>query len=170
MRDGPAFSHYPGTPVKDAEHRRLKDRVYEQFARIGAALSSARRLELIDVLAQAERRVEELAELTGQSVANASRHLQVLRAARLVEARRGGPYAYYRLADDHVFAAWQAVRRLGEARLAELDRIVATFLTDREPADAVTAAELMARLRTGDVVVLDVRPAAEYRAGHIPGA
>src|SRR5687767_1829963 len=115
--------------MKAIEHRAFKDRVYEQFARIGAALSSPRRLELIDLLAQAERTVEELAELTQLTVANTSRHLQVLKSARLVEARRDGVYVHYTLADG-VYRGWQAVRELGDGRLAELDRIVATFAAE----------------------------------------
>lgn len=156
--------------MKAIEHRAFKDRVYEQFARIGAALSSPRRLELIDLLAQAERTVEELAELTQLTVANTSRHLQVLKSAQLVETRRDGVYVHYRLADGQVYRAWQAVRELGDRRLAELDRIVATFAAERAQADAVTAEELLVRLQRGDVVVLDVRPREEFESGHIPGA
>jgi len=103
-------------------------------------------------------------------VANASQHLQALKGARMVESRREGLYAYYRLADERVFLTWQAVRALGETHLAEVDRVVETYLEDRGALEAVGAAELMERLSDGSVVVLDTRPAEEYRAGHIPGA
>ncbi len=103
--------------------RAFKDQLYEQFARLGKALASGRRLELLDLLSQGERAVEELAAETAMSVANASQHLQILRAARLVEARRAGVSIRYRLADERVFGLWQALRQLGEARLAEIDRL-----------------------------------------------
>jgi rhodanese-related sulfurtransferase/DNA-binding transcriptional ArsR family regulator len=151
-------------------HREFKDRLFEQFARIGKALASPKRLEILDLLAQGERAVEEIARETAMPVASASQHLQVLKGARMVESRREGPYAYYRLADEAVFRTWQAVRALGEARLAEIDRVVETFLEDRDALEAVGAAALMERLSDGNVVVLDVRPEEEYRAGHIPGA
>ena len=104
------------------------------------------------------------------SVANTSRHLQELKAAQLVEVRREGHYGYYRLADEDVYGVWSAIRGLGETRLAEIDRLVGTYLTDRESLEAVCAEELLAKTREGEVVVLDVRPEEEYRAGHIPGA
>src|SRR5260370_2529889 len=111
------------------DKRAFKNQLYEQFARIGKALSSAHRLELLEVLAQGEHSVEDLAKETGMSVANASQHLQVLRAAQLVEVRREGVYIYYRLADEQVFTLWQAMRQVGEARIAEIDRIVPYQLT-----------------------------------------
>ncbi len=151
-------------------HRLFKEQLFEQFARISKALANPHRLELLDLLAQGERSVEELAHEAGMSVANTSRHLQELRTARLVEVRREGLYGYYQLADERVFGVWQAIRDLGEARLAEIDRLVGTYLTDREDLEPVYAEELLAKTREGDVVVLDVRPEAEYRAGHIPGA
>jgi rhodanese-related sulfurtransferase/DNA-binding transcriptional ArsR family regulator len=151
-------------------HREFKDLIFEQFARIGKALSHPKRLEILDLLAQAERTVEQVAKETAIPVANASQHLQVLKAARMVEARREGLYAHYRLADEGVFRAWRAVRDLGEARLAEVDRVVETYLKDRGAMDAVDTMELMERLAEESVVVLDVRPEEEYRAGHVPGA
>lgn len=150
--------------------RKFKQELFEQFARIGKALASGARIELLDLLCQTERTVEQLAEETGLSVANASQHLQVMRRARLVEVRREGLYAFYRLADENVFRVWQAMRTLGEARLLEVQEVVRTYLKDREKMEAVTAEELARRLKDDDVVVLDVRPAEEYRAGHIPGA
>jgi rhodanese-related sulfurtransferase len=151
-------------------HREFKDRLFGQFARIGKALASPRRLEIVDLLAQGERTVEEVARETAMSVASASQHLQVLKVARMVEVRREGLYAHYRLADEDVFRAWQAVRALGESRLAEVDGLVEAYLVDRDGFEAVDAAELMERLTLGSVLVLDVRPEEEYRAGHIPGA
>jgi rhodanese-related sulfurtransferase/DNA-binding transcriptional ArsR family regulator len=152
------------------DHRLFKDKLFEQFARVGKALANPHRLELLDLLGQGERTVEDLAREAGMSVANTSRHLQELRAARLVEVRREGLYGYYRLADELVFAAWRAIRDLGEARLAEIDRLVGTYLTDRDSLEAVCAEELFAKMREEGVVVLDVRPEEEYRFGHIPGA
>lgn len=150
--------------------RTFKNQLYEQFARLGKALAHGRRLELLDLLSQGERSVEELAREMAMSVASASQHLQVLRAARLVEVRREGLYAHYRLADERVFRLWQALRDLGEERLAEIDRVVQTFLQDRQTLEAINVQELRQRLQEGSVVVLDVRPEAEYRAGHIAGA
>ncbi|MBA2782539.1 MAG: metalloregulator ArsR/SmtB family transcription factor [Actinomycetota bacterium] len=153
-----------------ATHREFKDRLFEQFARVGKALSSPKRLEIVDLLAQGERTVEEIARETAMSVASASQHLQALKAARMVEARREGLYAHYRLADEDVFRTWQAVRSLAESRLSEVDSVVEAYLVDRDALEAVDATELMERLSDGNVVVLDVRPEEEYRAGHIPGA
>jgi rhodanese-related sulfurtransferase len=151
-------------------HREFKDRLFEQFARIGKALASPKRLEILDLLAQGERTVEEIARETAVPMANASQHLQTLKGAQMVESRREGLYAHYRLADEGVFRTWQAVRALGETRLAEIDRVVDTYLKDREAMEAVDAVGLMERLTEESAVVLDVRPAEEYRAGHVPGA
>jgi rhodanese-related sulfurtransferase len=152
------------------EHREFKDRLFEQFARVGKALASPKRLEIVDLLAQGERPVEEIAKETAMSVASASQHLQALKAARMVEARREGLYIHYRLSDEDVFRTWQAVRALAESRLAEVDRVVEAYLEDRDALETVDATELMERLSDGSVMVLDVRPGEEYRAGHIPGA
>src|SRR5215218_6514503 len=153
-----------------AAHREFKDRLFGQFARIGRALASPRRLEIVDLLAQGERTVEEIAGQTSMSVASASQHLQALKAARMVEARREGLYMRYRLADEDVFRTWQTVRALAEARLSEVEGVVEAYLEDRDALEAVDATELMERLSDGSVVVLDVRPEEEYLAGHIPGA
>lgn len=150
--------------------RTFKNRLYEQFARIGKALANSHRLELLEVLAQGERSVEALAQETNMSIANASQHLQVLRAAQLVEVRREGVYSYYRLADERVFSLWQAMRNVGEARIAEIDRLVQTYLHDRSLLQPISAAELLQRLVEGNVILLDVRPAEEYAAGHLPDA
>jgi rhodanese-related sulfurtransferase/DNA-binding transcriptional ArsR family regulator len=156
--------------MDSTEKRTFKDQLYEQFARIGKALASPHRLELLDVLAQCERTVEALAAETGMTVANASQHLQVLRAAHLVEVRREGVLMYYRLADESVFTLWHALRTVGEAHLAELDRVVETYLHDRLDFQPLTAQELLRRLNDEQVVVLDVRPAEEYFVGHLPYA
>ena len=150
--------------------RTFKDQLFEQFARIGKGLASGRRLELLELLAQGERTVEELARETGMSVANTSQHLRALREAQLVEVRREGLYARYRLANEHVFALWQALRELGSARLAEIRHIVETYLTDRESLSGITCEELSRRLKDRSVVLLDVRPEEEYQAGHVAGA
>jgi rhodanese-related sulfurtransferase len=143
--------------------------LFDQVGRVSRALSSPRRLELVDHLAQAERTVDHLARLTGMSVANTSRHLQALRHARLVSVRRAGTHAHYRLADDGVFRAWQAMRDLGERRLAEL-RVLAAARDARRESDALTIEALRGRLDAAHVLLLDARPEPEYRAGRIPGA
>jgi rhodanese-related sulfurtransferase len=153
-----------------ATHREFKDHLFAQFARVGKALASPKRLEIVDLLAQGERTVEGIARETAMSMASASQHLQGLKAVRMVEARREGLYIHYRLADEDVFRTWQAVRAFAETRLSEVDRIVEVYLEDRDALEAVDATELMERLNDGSVVVLDVRPEEEYQAGHIPGA
>ena len=156
--------------MKIISKRQFKDELYAQFARIGKALSNSHRLELVDLLAQGERTVEDLAAEANLPIANASQHLQVLRAAQLVDVRRDGLYAYYRLSDERVFRVWQALRDLGELQLAEVDRLVESFLQDRGPLQTIDAAELLQRMEAGDVVILDVRPELEYQSGHIPEA
>src|SRR5712692_1325167 len=152
------------------EKRAFKTQLYEQFARVGKALASPHRLELLDVLAQCERTVESLAQETGMSIANASQHLQVLRAARLVETRREGTSIYYRLASESVSALWLSLREVGEAHLAEIDRVVETFLQNRAHLQPITAEALLEELRRDQVILLDVRPVEEFRAGHLPQA
>ena len=148
----------------------VKAELFEQFARIGKALGSARRLEILEYLAQAERSVETLARMTGLSVANASQHLQVLRQAGLVQARKDGLYVHYRLAGGAVDRLVAALRVVGEERLAEVERLVTLYLDAKDDLEPVPAKELMQRARKGLVTVLDVRPPEEYAAGHIPGA
>lgn len=152
------------------ENREYKDSVYGQLARIGRALASPRRLELLDVLCQGPRTVERLAEQSGMSVATASHHLQGLRAARLVESRRQGQFVEYRLADPAVCALFLALRELGESRLAEIEQVTRLYLESRDAFEPVDRDALMHRVHRGEVTVLDVRPAEEYAAGHIPGA
>jgi rhodanese-related sulfurtransferase len=150
--------------------RAFKERLYNQFARLGKALASPARLELLDVLAQGERSVDDLAREAALSLANASAHLQVLHRAQLVVNRKEGLRVYYRLADPAVVQLWLALRTAGERQLAEIDRLVATYLQGRQGLEAVSRDQLRRRLADGATVVLDVRPAVEYRQGHIAGA
>jgi rhodanese-related sulfurtransferase len=150
--------------------RQFKEILYEQFSRIGKAVASPRRLELLDLLCQGERSVESLARETRMSVANASQHLQGLRAARLVEARREGSFVVYRLADERVCDFFHALRGLARERLAEVEKVVGEFLGRREALEPVDRERLLERVRRGAVTVLDVRPVEEYRAAHLAGA
>jgi rhodanese-related sulfurtransferase len=150
--------------------RQFKNAIYEEFARIGKAVSSPKRLELLDLLCQGERTVEALATETEQSVANASQHLQVLRAARLIEGSKEGLYVTYRIADPAVGEFVRSIRVLAEKQLAEVERISRRFFEGRRGMEAIDRDTLIKRVRKGEVVVLDVRPVEEYRAGHIPGA
>lgn len=151
-------------------HREFKDRLYGQFARIGKALSSPHRLEILELLAQSERTVDSLATDIGLSLANASQHLQALRQAALVDSRKDGLFVYYRLASPEVFDLSKVLRTVAEGRLAELERLVHEHFGDRADAEAVPMGELLKRARSKQVVILDTRPANEYIAGHIPGA
>src|ERR671936_861754 len=151
-------------------HRAFKDRLYAEFATIGKALASPLRLELLDLLGQGERSVDQLAQEIHQSLANTSAHLQVLRQARLVEADKRGLQVVYRLAAPEVFSLWRMLRDLATARLAEIDRLVEPYLTDRASLEAVAVAELRRLVEEGRVTLLDVRPELEYRQGHIPTA
>jgi rhodanese-related sulfurtransferase len=150
--------------------RVFKDRVYEQVARISKAVASPQRLELLDLLSQSPRTVENLAQEAHLTVANASRHLQILRAARLIEAEKEGVFVRYRVADEAVVDFFRALRVLAASRLAELDQITRQFFTDRDALELVDRKALLARVRKGVVTVLDVRPTEEYRSGHIAGA
>ncbi len=151
-------------------HREFKSRLYAQFARVGKALSSPARLEILELLAQGERTVESLAAELDLSLANTSQHLQVLRQAALVDSRKQGLFVHYRLADPDICDLCHAIRGVAERRLAELDRLVREHFGDRAGAEPVRMEELLARARSGEVVVLDTRPATEYAAGHIAGA
>src|SRR5262245_33346848 len=150
--------------------REFKDALFGEFARIGKAVASGPRLEILDLLAQGERSVEELAEETSQSVANTSQHLQVLRQAQVVEARREGTYVRYRLADERVTRLWVALQEVAETRLAEVGRLVDTYLKDRTALQGIDCSELRQRIKERNTIVLDVRPPVEYEAGHIAGA
>lgn len=151
------------------DDRGLKDSLYEQFARIGHALSTPKRLEILDLLGQGERSVEVLANEANLSVPNASQHLKVLRSARLIESRREGSYIFYRLADSAVWHLWAALRDLGELRLTEIGELLRSLAHD-DRMELVDRPTLWRMAQDGSVTVLDVRPPAEYDAAHIPGA
>ncbi len=150
--------------------REMKDGIYGQFARIGKAVAAPKRIELLELLCQGPRTVEDLANQTAVSIANASQHLQVLRSARLVEAQKRGLFVEYRLADESVLRFVHAMRELADLRFAEVGEITNAYLKARGALERVSGDELMQRVRKGEVTVLDVRPEQEYRAGHIPGA
>ena len=150
--------------------RQFKDSIYEQFARIGKAVASPKRLELLDLICQGAKTVENLSRETGLSVANTSQHLQTLKTARLIEAEKVGLYVKYRLADEMVCEFFRSMRILAEHRLAEVDMIKRRFLEGRQGMEPVNRDDLLKRVISGGVTVLDVRPIEEYEAGHIPGA
>lgn len=150
--------------------RELKDALYGQFARIGHAVASPKRLELIDLLSQGEKDVETLAAQSAMPVKNTSAHLRVLRQARLVDSRREGTYVRYRLADERVVSLLHALQSLGQKQLAEVEQVTRLYLASRDALEPVTFPELRRLMRDGDVTVIDVRPRDEYEAGHIPGA
>lgn len=150
--------------------RVAKDAMFDAFADVAKAVGNGRRSELIDVLVQGERFVDELAVEIGQSVANTSFHLRVLAASGLVTTRRDGTRIYYRVASDRVMDLWVAMRDVATAHHRQLDELAAAYLGDRSRLEEIDRGELVRRLADGDVVVVDVRPAAEYAAGHIAGA
>ncbi len=149
---------------------KLNKALYEQLSRIGKAVASPPRLELLDLLCQGPRTVEALAREAGLTLANTSQHLQILHAARLVDARKEGLFVTYRLADQQVCEFYRTLRTLAESRLAEIDAIVREFNKGRESMEPVEKQALLERVRRAEVIVLDVRPPEEYHAGHIPGA
>ena len=151
-------------------HRDFKDRLYAQLARVGKAVGSPHRIEMLELLAQGERTVDSLATEIGLSLANTSQHLQALRQASLVDSRKEGLFVHYRLADPAVFALCSAIRGVAEQRLADLERLVAQHFGDRSQPEPVGMQELLERARSNDVIILDARPATEYQAGHIAGA
>ena len=150
--------------------RAAKDALFDAFAEAAKALANGRRAEIIDVLAQGERSVEEMAAELGQSIANTSHHLRALARAGLVRTRRDGTRIYYDLASDQVVELWSAMRKVAAEHVAGIERLATAYLGDRSALDVVSRTELAARLRVGDLVVLDVRPEPEFRAGHIAGA
>jgi rhodanese-related sulfurtransferase/DNA-binding MarR family transcriptional regulator len=148
----------------------FKQQLYAQIARIGRAVGNGHRLELLEYLSQGERTVEALARLAGLSTANASQHLQVLRQAGLVSTRREGLYVHYRLAEADVDQLRRALQQLAQARIAEVEHLVRNYLDVKDSLEAIPCRELLERARAGLVTVLDVRPAEEFAAGHLPGA
>jgi rhodanese-related sulfurtransferase len=150
--------------------RDFKSAIFEQLARVGTAFDSPKRVEIIDLLAQADRSVESIAAATAMTVANTSRHLQILRQAGMVLSRREGSRVVYRVADESVIAGYLALRRLAESRIAEVRQLAEAFFGDVDGAESIGLEELLARSRAGEVVVIDVRPPLEFEAGHLPGA
>ena len=151
--------------------RAVKIELFDQFARVAQAAASGRRIEIVDVLANGERSVEELSRQVAMSVANTSRHLQVLKEAGLVAATRDGTRVRYRLASPAVYRFWVALRSLAAERLPGVQGLVEAYLGSREGLEAISGDELLARLRSGEpLVVVDVRPAEEYQAAHVAGA
>ena len=151
-------------------NRQAKDALYDALASVAKALGNGRRAELVDVLAQGERSVEELAGEIAQTVANTSQHLQVLLRAGLVRTRRDGPRVYYSLAGNAVGELWRAMREVAGRHAARIEELTEAYLGDRSRLATIGREELLERMQAGDVVVLDVRPRAEYAAGHLPGA
>ena len=147
-----------------------KQALFAQFAAVAKAVAHPHRLELLEQLAQGARSVEVLADRTRVSVANASQHLQHLRRAGLIAARRDGKFVFYRLADDAVLGLLTSLRRIAELQSAEVERVVRSYFDDRDSLEAVSRPDLMDRLRAGIVTVLDVRPEDEFALGHLPGA
>jgi rhodanese-related sulfurtransferase/predicted transcriptional regulator len=150
--------------------REFKDAVFGLFAGMAQAFASPKRLELLDILIQGERDVETLADTAGLTVVNTSRHLQKLKQTRLVETRREGTRIYYRIADEDVARCWKDLQQLAERRLSDIDEVVGKYLSGRESMEPISGEDLLGRLRRGDVLVIDVRPVEEYRAGHIRNA
>jgi DNA-binding transcriptional ArsR family regulator len=152
------------------ERRQAKDALFEGFATVAQAFASGRRVEIVEVLAQGERTVEEIAEAIGQSVANTSHHLRTLARAGLVATRREGTHIHYRVASDGVVAVWLGIRGLAADQLAAIEDLARTYIGFRDDLEVIGRDELEDRLRRGDLVLIDVRPEAEYSAGHLPGA
>ncbi len=152
------------------QHQLFKSELYGEFARVGHALAHPVRLELLDLLAQRESSVEDLANALGLSIASASQHLQVLKAAKLVEVRRAGTYAYYRLGNKDVYELVASLRNLAQQRLAEVDSVLERYVGKRKFREEVTSTELLRRVKAGKVTLIDVRPESEFEAAHLPGA
>ena len=150
--------------------RAAKDALFDGFAEVAKALASGRRAEIVDLLAQGERSVDEISDEIGQSVANTSHHLRAMARAGLLTTRRDGTHIYYALAGEQVEALWAALRDVAAEHVAGMERLAEAYLGDRDGLEAISRKELAARLRRGDLVVLDVRPEPEFLAGHIAGA
>lgn len=159
-----------GLAIQIMNKREFKNEVYSELARITKAMANAHRLEIIELLAQGEFSVEQIAAQTNLSIASASQHLQVLKVAQLVEINRQGNFIYYRLANNNVFKAWKALRDLGIERIATIDKLVKDFRKSKYDFETVTNDDLLRKLESGNVTVLDVRPESEYKTGHIAQA
>lgn len=147
--------------------REFKDKVYDELAKITKALANPHRLEIIELLAQSDYSVEQISIQTSLSVANASQHLQVLKTAQLVDVTRNGNFIHYRLANTNVFKAWKALRELGVERIASIEKLVKDFRQSKFKLESVTIDELISKIESGKVTILDVRPETEYNKGHI---
>ena len=152
------------------EKREFKDKVFSELAKITQALGNARRLEIVDLLAQGEKTVEVIASHTGMSVANASQHLQVLKGGNLVTVQRKGNFISYKLTNNEVAIIYTLLRDFGTSRIAEIDKVVKEFRTNKDSLESVTIDELLNKLTLDNVVMLDVRPKDEYESGHISGS
>ena len=150
--------------------RVAKTRLFDEFARVGHALSNGRRLEILDILANGERNVDSIGREAGLTLANVSQHLQVLREAGLVKTRREGTFIHYQLADGSVFGLWRGLRTVAARQRAEVSRLAQAYIGAPDTLEPITRAELQRRIRLGDLVVLDVRPKEEFAAGHVPRA
>lgn len=150
--------------------REFKDRVYSELAKITKSLANPHRLEIIELLAQGDFSVEQIAEQTNLPIANASQHLQVLKVAQLVDINRQGNFIYYRLANNNVFKAWKALRELGVERIATIEKLVKDFRQSKFKFESVTIEGLLQKLESGKVTILDVRPQTEFNKGHIANA
>ncbi len=147
--------------------RQFKDKVYSELARITKSMANPHRLEIIELLAQGEFSVEQIADQTNLSIANASQHLQVLKTAQLVEINRQGNFIYYRLSNNNVFKAWKALRELGVERITAIEKVVQEFRKSKFDFETVTIDGLIEKLDSGKVTILDVRPESEFNQGHI---
>lgn len=156
--------------MSDASRREAKDALFDAFASVAKALGSGRRAEIVDVLSQGPRSVDEVASEIGQSVANTSHHLRTLADAGLLQSQRDGQRVFYRLTSDRVGELWSALRDVAATHVAEVEVLADGYLGERDGVEQIGADELALRLERGRVIVLDVRPAAEYAAGHIAGA
>jgi len=152
------------------EKRIFRDKMYAILAKMVKAMANPRRLEIIDLLGQGEKTVEEIAGETSMSIANTSQHLQQLKAASLVEIRRQGNFIYYRLAHEEIYRSWQTLRQLGLGHMAEMEKLIKDFREERSSLEALSTDELLIRMKSKNLVILDVRPADEFKNGHIPGA
>ena len=149
------------------QKREFKDKVYTILSVLVKAMANPHRLEIIDLLGQSERSVEEIAAETGMSVANASQHLQVLKQSNLVQIKRNGNFILYRLASDNVYRSWKNLRDIGMESLAEAEKIVRDFRTKKSSFEPVCLEDLLSRMKTSNIILLDVRPEQEFKAGHI---
>ena len=150
--------------------REFKDNVYSELAKVTKSMANPHRLEIIELLAQGEFSVEQIAEQTNLTIANASQHLQVLKVAQLVDINRQGNFIFYRLSNSNVFKAWKALRELGVERISAIEKVVKEFRKSKLDFESVTIDELIERIESGKVTILDVRPESEYKQGHIANA